>query len=336
MNNKIINIIFSLIFLYIMNKGIYEKYKNTGIPVVKFPFKNIKNENGKLMNIVALSAPFRSDEDKKTFESLTKKNIPILGITSYLNFPGKIKNKYEDKYHEENKFDYINKCIGWAHCFRNPKQILKNVPILELSESDFYETKSFNVSKEKDYDFIYICLKDHGDKCDPGWQSVNRNWKLAKKCLPIMCKKYNLKGLLIGRVNCKYTDKCKNNLTVVDFLDWFEFIKKMSRSKFIFLPNVEDASPRVLTEAMCLDLPVLVNKNIIGGWKYVNDKTGEFFTDENDIGPAIEKILNNYDNYEPRKFYENNYGKERSGKKLKKFIEKLHPNLDKCEYLKFL
>jgi hypothetical protein len=30
-------------------------------------------------------------------------------------------------------------------------------------------------------------------------------------------------------------------------------------------------------------VPVVVNRNIVGGWKYVNEDTGSFFTDENDV-----------------------------------------------------
>ena len=60
-----------------------------------------------------------------------------------------------------------------------------------------------------------------------------------------------------------------------------EELKMYNKSRFIFLPNEKDASPRVLTEALCCDILVLLNKNV-GGWKYVNKNTGEFFTDEKD------------------------------------------------------
>ena len=39
---------------------------------------------------------------------------------------------------------------------------------------------------------------------------------------------------------------------------------------------------------MSLDVPVLANKLLLGGWQYINDKTGAFFTDENDV---VEKYL---------------------------------------------
>ena len=34
-----------------------------------------------------------------------------------------------------------------------------------------------------------------------------------------------------------------------------------------------------------------VNYNILGGWKYVNEKTGEYFKDEHDFEPALKKLL---------------------------------------------
>lgn len=312
-----------------------ETFTSNNVEKLKFPFKNLKDQDGNLMNIIALTAPFRSDEHKEIFESYKKKGIPILGVTSYLNFPGKIKNKYEDKYHIKNKFDYINSCIGWLYCFRNPdSRGLKNVPKLEIAESDFFNIKYYKPNKKKEYDFIYLCRSDNKN-CKPGWQSVNRNWELAKKCLPIMCEKFGLKGVLIGRINCDYTPKCKKMLTVKDFMKYWDFVNLIAKCKFIFVPNISDASPRVITEALCVDVPVLVNKNIYGGWKYVNEHTGEFFNDENDIEKQLSKLLSNLGNYKPREFYKNNYGMERSGKKLKKFVKKLYPKLEDCKYLKF-
>ena len=65
-----------------------------------------------------------------------------------------------------------------------------------------------------------------------------------------------------------------------------------------------------------------MNKNILGGWKYVNNKTGEFFTDENDIEKSAKLLLDNLDNYSPRQYMIYNYGPVNSGKKLKEFLFK--------------
>lgn len=324
-----------IIFPIVLRGNSCEPYEDKIVKNVNFPFKNIVNENGKLMNIIALTAPFRSKEHEDMFISYQKKGIPILGVTSYLNFPGKIKNPFEDKYHINHPFDYVNSCIGWLHCFRDPSSRgLVNVPMLEMSESDFYNCKKYKSNLKKKYDFIYVCNSDN-DSCNPGWQSHIRNWELFKKCLPIICEKLNLKGLIIGRINCDYTSKCKNNIEVVDFLPYWDFIKKMSECKFLIVCSVSDPSPRIIAEAMCLNLPVLVNKNIYGGWKYINEQTGEFFNDEKDIETQIRKLLSKLSQYQPRKYYQSNYGPEKSGLKLKKFVKKLHPELNDCKYLLF-
>ena len=73
----ILNIFIIYIILLNLKKNKIKKNKNKNknydIPKVEFPFKNIKDENGKFVNIVALSAPFRSDKHKKLFKSLRKK-----------------------------------------------------------------------------------------------------------------------------------------------------------------------------------------------------------------------------------------------------------------------
>ena len=39
--------------------------------------------------------------------------------------------------------------------------------------------------------------------------------------------------------------------------------------RFAYIPQVHDASPRVTTQALMNDVPLLMNRNIMGGWKYV-------------------------------------------------------------------
>lgn len=47
---------------------------------------------------------------------------------------------------------------------------------------------------------------------------------------------------------------------------------------------------RVIVEALCLNIPVVVNKHILGGWKYVNQYTGEFFSDSSDVVDAFARL----------------------------------------------
>lgn len=298
---------------------------------VKFPFKNIRDQDNNNTNVIGIVAPFRNDDHMNQYKDLKKKGFKFIGITSYLQFPGKVLNKY-DPAMTDNMAEYIPMCFAWMYCFRNPCPTLcrKNLPIIQMAQSDFTCPDRI---KPKDlpikWDFIYICLKDN-DKCDEGWNSINRSWDLAQKCFNVICFQFGLKGIVIGRTQCTVDPRLKDYITFKDQLGYWEFIKTINQCRFTFLPNTMDASPRTLTESLCLDKPVLVNKNIIGGWKYVNSKTGEFFSDENDIVNALEYLLKNYDNYSPREYFKNNYGPTICGPKLAKFISKNYPNFTKC------
>jgi hypothetical protein len=314
------------------------------IPTVTFPFRNLYDQKGRKLNIILITAPFRGPEHEKLYQDYKNQNNPkleFMGISSYSEFPGKLTNPYENRYHEEKNHDYQAMVKTWLHCFRNPDKYLRPnniLPRLNISESDFkdYINHKPDPNIKKEYDFIYICLKDN-DKCSPGWQSYNRNWTLAKKCLITMCSKFNLKGAIIGRENCEFTDLCSGSVKILPFLKYHEFQKELQKARFIFVPNIADASPRVLTEAMCYDLRLLVNYNLLGGWKYVTPQTGEFFTDELDIEQALQKLLDNYNKYQPRKYFAENYGKERSGKMLADFIKQHYPsvipNANELEYV---
>jgi hypothetical protein len=318
-----------------------EKDKN-GIPTVHFPFKNLFDQNGNKINIILLAAPFRGPDHDKIYKELKTQTpkLEFMGISSYCEFPGKLTNPFEGRYHEEQKHIYESMVSTWLNCFRNPSLYINpayNLPILDFSESDLRDdiANKPDPSIKKEYDFIYICLNDN-DKCTPGWQSYNRNWELAQKCLNIMCGKFKLKGAIIGRENCQITDLCSGIVKIHPFLKYHEFQKELQKAKFLFVPNIADASPRVITESLCYDMRLLVNYNILGGWKYVKPETGEFFHDEKDLEPAIQKLMANMDKYQPRKHFTENYGKVNAGKKLAKFIKTHYPNVvpqaDKIEY----
>ena len=45
-----------------------------------------------------------------------------------------------------------------------------------------------------------------------------------------------------------------------------------------------------LAEAMWLNVPILVNREIAGGWKYVADETGEAFGTANEFVEALRRL----------------------------------------------
>jgi hypothetical protein len=144
-----------------------------------------------------------------------------------------------------------------------------------------------------------------------------------------MCRDYNLKGVIVGRTNCEFTEYCSGIVKVVPFMSFHDFQKEMQKCKFLFVPNISDASPRVMTEAMCYNMPVLTNFDIIGGWhNVIPGVTGEFFTDENNVRDALDKITQNFDTYTAREWYCANRGKKNSGKQLADFLKENYPTIN--------
>jgi len=332
----IVTLILILLIIYFgIDLCIEKKESFTVLPILdSSPFVHLYDNTGTKLNISLISKPFGTDSDYKLFLNNINKYI-FIGITSYMEFPS-IPGNPIDKYILEkdvtestvnqsyNLEMYFKLCDGWLHCFREPiKYLPHDKPSTLISESDFvnYNVLKPDTNIKKEYDFIYSCPKvDKNSPCND-WVSLNKNWELALKCFPIMCLKYKLKGLLIGREGCELPEGCEPYLDTTGWLDYNENIKLYNKCKFIFVPNVRDASPRILTEALASNLPALVNINILGGWKYIESgKTGEFFTDENDISQALDTLLLNMNKYEPREYIINNYGPINSGKRLKKFI----------------
>jgi hypothetical protein len=301
------------------------------IEVMKRPFLNIYDDQDRKLNVVFITHPFTRPESIKEYEDARDKGVRFLGMSSYCEFPGIVSNPH-DILHDPNndawKWDYFKMVDGWCHCFKRPEKFIKSgVPLALISESDFANYNQHQPStvpmKDREYDFIYVCLKDN-DKCTDGWQSYNRNWEKAKKYLDIMCEKYKLKGLLIGRINCEIPKSCHNMMELTDFQEYSKFIGNYSKCKFIFLPNTCDASPRVMTEAMCFGLPVLVNSDILGGWKYVSGETGNEFTDDN-FEDVLKGFIENLEKYKPREWLISNYGVEKAGPKLLEFVKSVIP-----------
>ena len=119
-------------------------------------------------------------------------------------------------------------------------------------------------------------------------------------------------------------------MKVVPFLPYSEFQKLIKKSKWLFVPNISDASPRVITESMYHNLPVLLNQNILGGWhNLVPGVTGEFFNDEKDVGAAVQTLLDRFSEYQPRKWYRENRGREEnSGVVLIEFLKEHYPEIN--------
>lgn len=272
-------------------------------------YLGIKDDYNKSRNFIIVRRP-PPEKYKKVWLRITKLyKGRILGISSNRYFPKDVQ--------------YVtDHASGWFHCFRDTKDILPdNLPCILLSESDFTKPDILQYSsKKKEFDIVYSCKKG---------QKKTKNFGLFMRCLPKL-KDYKIHLMLHGFSNKEihFINKKYNNVFITTkSFGRREFFRQLSRSRVGFFPNETDASPRVLTECLAMNMPVVVNKNIVGGWKYINPNTGYFFQDENDVMDSVQQSLDfSYDKNRRINEYFKEEHYEESRKNLAQFITKLYPD----------
>jgi hypothetical protein len=154
---------------------------------------------------------------------------------------------------------------------------------------------------------------------------MTKNWALAKACLYRLCYDANMTGLLLGRWQILDLP-FRRNLTVVGDVPRRKLLEYIGRSRVMFVPSLMDASPRILAEALCMDVPILVHRHILGGWKYVAESTGAFFTGEDDVLLAAEHCLGG--KTDPRRWFRANYGPMNASLRLSTFLHGLDTEIE--------
>jgi glycosyltransferase involved in cell wall biosynthesis len=276
-----------------------------------WPFLGIVDTDGRDRGWCGLAAPLRHQADLDIYDEL-RRTFRMVGFSSHATFPAVDDGLVND---------YERLCDGWCHCFREPDNYIKaGLPRALISESDFVDyhivsprTIYGTDAPNKDFDFIFLCL--------PGrWAEMTKNWALAKACLYRLCNDLNLKGLLVGRWQILDLP-FRRNLTIVGDVPRRTVIEYVGRSRMVFVPSVVDASPRFLAEALCMDVPILVNRKILGGWKYVSLSTGAFFDSDDDVAEAAAQCLSGPT--DPRAWFRANYGPRRSSLRLSTFLHSI-------------
>ena len=279
----------------------------------KWPFNFVTDSAGRDTGWLVLHAPIQSPSRFNLYAEYRRRGFGFIGMTSFMTFP--------DGY-QSGALDYTAICQGWAHCFRHPEKLLPpGQPRILLSLSDFIDPAMITPhryrpesSRQEHFDFIYVCA-------DQPWKMQAKNWPLAKRCLETLCTGLGLRGLVIG-IDPRSIDGMPG-LSASPWLPYESFLRLLAASRFLFVPNELDASPRVLTEALSLDTPVLVNRKLIGGWKYVSAATGRYFDDERNILPAAEQCLN--EPFHPRPWYLSQFGPRRAGRTLYRLMKQIDP-----------
>lgn len=216
-------------------------------------------------------------------------------------------------------------CKAWCHCFRDPQKYFPNKPTILLSESDFIDESSIIVlprQKIPVYDFFYFTIGGENGVTYKGFHTFIES-------LPILCGEFNLKGIVIKYAANKFPfvldgnqkriwKKYKKNIKIISKkIDQSKIANIMANSKFGFFPNITDCSPLLLSESIVRDCPVLINENILGGWKYAKSGIGEDFNNNN-LSEKINIMLNS--SFSPLLEYNKQYGYKNTSMRLADFL----------------
>jgi hypothetical protein len=240
-------------------------------------YKNlIAIENGRITKIsnTVMRKPLDINKQNKY---LSKNSICIVCDYSFL----------------EKKINWSEKIKAICHPFRDESIFPNNIKKYNFSESDFCSSylSSIKVLNEKElenkYDFVYFTMLSN--------QGIHCKGVYMLPLIDYVAKDLGLKGLVINyggikgeklkdniykKIKKSLQEKCKyfNNLKIINkFLSPEKMCNVMLKSRSVLFSNIADASPRILTEAIIRNRPIIVNSKIYGGWKYVNEYSGYFF-----------------------------------------------------------
>jgi hypothetical protein len=252
---------------------------------------------------------------------LCREGFRFLGMTNYMTFPQAATGDV---------WDYNSLCEAWCHCFRQPDGYLpSDRPRALISHSDFTDYVWLSPAHvtpqcEPDFvhDFIYVGTRE-------SWKQPAKNWALAARCISRICEELSLRALLID-VPSEGLEP-STHIHVIQPLPWPAFVARLAHARFLFAPNFLDPSPKVLTETLCLDRPLVVNRQILGGWKYINAFTGAFFDDENNVVAAVRNCLTRFKS--PRRWFCANYGPYLAGNRLLCLLRRLDPRITEDSYV---
>lgn len=285
------------------------------MPNLRWPFEAVRDRHGGATDWIVLHGPIVTPLHQAEFSELRRRGARFVGMTSYFDFP---------RTDPRDGLDYEAVCEAWCHCFREPHRYLRQAaPRALLSASDFtdwtwIERAAASAGPVERYEIIYVGAVE-------SWQQDPKNWAQAARCLPRLCRALRVRAAVIGEPDPTFPPQ-----TAITFhrrLPWRSLLALMARADLLFVPNETDPSPRVIAEALCLNLPVLVNRTILGGWKYVNRYTGAFFDDEGNVVDMAAALLAAGNS--ACDWFRANFGPEVSGRRLTGLLQPLDLSIDR-------
>jgi len=283
---------------------------------MRWPFEAVRDRGARASGWVVLHGPIVTPAQHTQFAELRRGGARFVGMTSYLEFP---------RADPRDGLDYEAVCEAWCHCFREPdRRFTHPSPRALTSASDFtdcawIEHAAASATPLEPHELVYVGATGP-------WQQKAKNWVLATRCLPRLARVLGMRALVIGQADATFPPQPA--ITFCRPLEWRALLATLARARLLFVPNANDPSPRVIAEALCLDVPVLMQRDILGGWKYVNRYTGAFFDDERDVVDVAAELLRTA--VAPRDWFRGNFGPETAGRRLSALLQPLDVSLDQA------
>ncbi|CDW87737.1 UNKNOWN [Stylonychia lemnae] len=249
---------------------------------------------GKKLKVVMLGQPQYKENSRLNTRFLMREEFMAMGISSFRSFP--VYNKWEFETDgtiasQDRDYNELTKLwTGWFHNSRNPARDLAHIktPRLLFAHSDlmFVETmdkfpNGIETGKKDGYDVVMSILGNSS------WHEDIKNWTLAVQCYEKLAETGKYKLLLIGR---ELPPSLVGKVDRIAQLPQEKFFSTLAKAQILLVPSISDASPRVITQALTMNAGIIVNQHIVGGWKYVNEQTGAFVDDFNDIVRLVEDV----------------------------------------------
>jgi hypothetical protein len=255
---------------------------------------------------VSVGGPIDTQHAWRVHGAMRSRGRQFVGFTSHGRFP------FDTPVQSDM---YRAMCVGWCSGFQDDSGF-GSVPLLSLSHSDLVDLDWIHPGRfaatRPGWDYVYVCPPGPGSERAKGWA-------LARDAV-VALSAAGLRGLLIGRV--AIPDMPANaDVTLRGRVRWDDFLGLLGSARCLLVTAVDDASPRVLTEALALDRPIVVNRAIIAGSKYVNAATGTSFVDASDVVTAVASVI--AAPLRPREWLGDYYGLARSGRRLLGFLNGL-------------
>jgi hypothetical protein len=227
--------------------------------------------------VILVNRAVTGREEEAALVAQAEQGHYLVGICAYENWPAR--NIHPVSGALSKGYDFFSRpvyqrFVGFMHHFREPDDVFPGgLPLLAMDFSDFVQVRKRGLPKR--YDLLYYAGYKVADKPNSvPWSSVVKQHDLALHLIRKLLDEEPDVRICLVNDSFGIDDP---RVEHVEFAPYRKFLDLVEASRVMLVASWLDASPRVITEALCLDTPIMVNERIIGGWKYVVPETGAFF-----------------------------------------------------------